>query len=221
MYWLLLDLNYLKEDISLKFLVKTKIVLPGAGGNCLDIYEALIEIGKYEICGYLNPIEDLLIKEQTDLNYLGNEKNFNFKNIDGLVITFAGLGRNIKSRKLAFEKYKKNSISLLFKNASISNYCNVSDKGVVIFGQTVVKSFCKIEENIFINSGTIIGHHVEIKKNTVISIGVFIGGGAIIGEEVFIGMGARIFQKVKIGKGSIIGAGVIVRKDIPDYSKIY
>ena len=158
---------------------------------------------------------------QSDLVYLGNEKEFNFKKVEGLIITFAGIGKEIYLRKLSFEKYKKISLSLIFKDTSISKYCEISEKGVIIFGQTIIKSFTTIEENIFINSGTIIGHHVKIKKNTVISIGVIIGGRATIGEEVFIGMGAKIFQGVKIGKGSIIGAGVIVRKDIPNYSKIY
>ena len=205
----------------INLLKKKRIVLLGAGGNCLDIFEALNEIGEYEICGYINHVEDPFLKNQLDLNYIGTEKDLDLTTLEGLIITFAGIGKNINARKLAYEKYKNYSPSLLFKDSSISKSCKISDKGVIIFGQTVIKSFTNIQDNVFVNSGTIIGHHVEIKKNTVISLGVLIGGRATIGEEVFIGMGAKIFQGIKIGKGAIIAAGAIVRKDVPEYSKFY
>ena len=100
---------------------KNKIVLLGAGGHCLDIFEALNEIGEYEISGYINNIEDPFLKEQSDLKYVGTEKDYDFRNTDGLIITFAGVGNKINSRKLAFEKYKNYSPSLIFKMHQYQN----------------------------------------------------------------------------------------------------
>ena len=199
-------------------MVKLKIALLGAGGNTIDIFEQLKEFSEYEILGYFNKSEDNLIKNLTD--YLGTEADLDMSSLDGLIITFAGIGRTIASRKAAFEKYNQRALSLFFKESLISKYSQISKKGVIIFGSTVVKSFTNIEDNVFINSGSIIGHHVNIKRNCVISLGVIIGGKSTIEEEVFIGMGARIFQGVKIGKCSIIGSGVIVRKDLPPNSKV-
>ena len=201
-------------------MAKLKIALLGAGGNTIDIFEQLKEFTEYETLGYFNKSEDHLIKNFTDLNYLGTESDLDIGSLDGLVITFAGIGRTIALRKAAFEKYKQIALSLFFKESLISKYSQISKKGVIIFGSTVVKSFTNIEDNVFINSGAIIGHHVNIKRNCVISLGVIIGGKSTIEEEVFIGMGARIFQGVKIGKCSIIGSGVIVRKDLPPNSKV-
>ena len=197
-----------------------KIALLGAGGNSLDIVEAVNEIGGFEIIGYLNKNEDYFLKESIKLKYLGSEDEFNYSTLDGLIITFAGLGEKIKARKLTFKRHSEIIPSIIFKKSSISKFSNISKKGVMIFGSTVLKSFCNIEDNVFINSGTIIGHHVTIKKHSVISIGVLIGGRVTIEEDVFIGMGAKIFQNVCIGRGSIIGAGVIVRKDLKPYSKV-
>ena len=214
-----MELIYPWKKRKFFILRKNKIALLGVGGNFLDIFEAISDIGKFQLLGYINPIEDIFLKQTLDLNYLGTEKDFNTKDIDGLIITFAGLGKDIINRKIAFEKYSRKTISLIFKTSSISKYAKISASGVIIFVNTVIKSFTNIHENVFINSGCIIGHHVLINKNSVISLGVIIGGKTTIEEEVFIGMGARIFQGLTIGKGSIIGAGAIVRKSLPPNSR--
>ena len=122
--------------------------------------------------------------------------------------------------KLRAKIVSRSKLNEIGKQMDLFKFAKISDKGVLIFGSALVKSFCILEENVFINAGTIIGHHVTIKKNTVISLGVLIGGRVVIEEEVFIGMGAKIFQNVRIGKGSIIGAGVIVRKNMPPFSRV-
>ena len=200
--------------------MKNNIALIGIGGNIYDIYEALI-IKKYCVIGYVDNLRDKKVEDSISLNYLGNDKTFEKTNKYRTLITFAGIGKEINLRKKIFDLYKSSCISFVFPNTSISKFSKISSKGVLIFGNCTVKSFSIIEDNVFINTGTIIGHHSVIKKNTVISIGVKIGGNVNIGEEVFIGMGAMIFQNIKIGRGAIIGAGAIIRKDVPINGRVF
>tara|TARA_Y100000589_G_C26975089_1_gene556183 strand:- start:192 stop:794 length:603 start_codon:yes stop_codon:yes gene_type:complete len=200
--------------------MKDNIALIGIGGNIYDIYEAL-KIKNYSVIGYVDNFRDKSVEDSLSLNYLGNDRTFASNNKFSTLITFAGIGKEIDLRKKIFDIYKSSCISFIFPNTSISEFSDISGKGVLIFGNCTIKSFSNIEENVFINTGTIIGHHSIIRKNTVISIGVRIGGNVNIGEEVFIGMGAMIFQSINIGRGAIIGAGAIVRKDVPINGRVF
>ena len=187
--------------------MENNITLIGLGGNVIDIYEAL-KNKKYIIQGYVDISRNKNLEQKLDIKYLGSDKDFKKLNKKNLLITFAGVGRNIVLRKKIFELYKDYCITFLFPESTVSGFAKISSKGVLIFGNTTIKAFCEIKDNVFINTGTIIGHHTIIKNNCVISIGVMIGGNVIIEEDVFIGMGAMIFQNITIGKGSIIGAGL-------------
>tara|TARA_A100001035_G_C27536966_1_gene387882 strand:- start:40 stop:642 length:603 start_codon:yes stop_codon:yes gene_type:complete len=196
------------------------IVLIGLGGNTYDIYEAL-EFNNYSVIGYVDINRKEKVEELISINYLGNDETF--KNLNNLetIITFSGIGKGISLRKKIFTHYQDSCISFIFPKTTISKFANISSRGVLIFGNCTVKAYSEIHDNVFINSGTIIGHHCILRKNTVISIGVKIGGNVDIGEEVFIGMGAMVFQNVNVGKGAIIGAGAVVRKDVPPNGRIF
>ncbi len=195
------------------------IVLIGCGGNTFDIVEALYE-KNFLITGYINNDKNYLLEEIFSIKYLGNDQNFKKSPHQNYLITVAGIGKRIELRKKLFLLYKEKCFSFTFPDSKISKFAEISNYGVLIFGSTTIKSFCKIMDNVVINTGTIIGHHTTIKSNTVISINVKIGGNVFIDEDVFIGMGAMIFEGVTIAKGSIIGAGKIIRKSTSDYEKV-
>jgi len=195
--------------------MKKEVILIGSGGNTLDIFETLEKLN-FKVKGYIDKVKDINLE---NLEYLGND-DVKLSENDLVIITFAGIGKGIALRRKFFNIYKKYCISLIFPNCSVSKFSKISNKGVLICGSSLIKSCVSIEENVFINSGTIIGHHTIVKSNSVISLGVLIGGNVCIEENVFIGMGARIFQGVTIGKDSIVGAGCIIRKDLEPNSRI-
>ena len=152
---------------------------------------------------------------------MGKDNPKFFRNIKKL-ITISGIGEGIKLKEKLFNYYKSNTINLIFKNSHVSKYSIIlKGKGIIILNNTVIKSFVKIDQNVFVNSNCVIGHHTHIKKNTSISMGVLIGGNSQIGENCFIGMGTKIFQNIKIGKNCIIGSNKLIKKNIPNNSKIY
>tara|TARA_B100000242_G_scaffold293574_1_gene272140 strand:+ start:8557 stop:9189 length:633 start_codon:yes stop_codon:yes gene_type:complete len=209
----------MKKNSSENNINNKEVVLIGCGGNIFDIAEALLNKG-YKIIGYVNDKSNPILEDLLSIKYFGDDQEYLNKNSKNSLITFAGIGDGIKSRKKAFSLYKDTCLSFTFPDSKISNFAQISSKGVLIFGSTTIKSFCKIMDNVFINTGSIIGHHTTIKSNTVISINVKVGGNVIIEEDVFIGMGAMIFEGLTIGKGSIIGAGKVIRKNISSNEKV-
>lgn len=203
-----------------KNLKRKEVILIGSGGNVFDIIEALQQKG-YSIYGYVDKCRDYQLENSLSIPYLGDDEDILQSSPVNCLVTIAGVGKAIEKRKALFKMYNDKNMSFIFPDASVSSFADISSKGVLIFGNTTIKSFCKVKDNVFINTGTVIGHHTVINSNSVISIGVLIGGNVAIEEDVFIGMGAKIFEGVTISKGSIIGAGALVRKSVPINSKIF
>lgn len=101
----------------------------------------------------------------------------------------------------------------IFPNVIIGER-TILGKGIVMMPNALISCDCTVEDFVFINCGSQIGHDVKIGKYTSIMANVDIGGGAEIGEGVTIGSGATILPKVKIPDNTIIGAGSIVIRTI-------
>jgi len=116
-----------------------------------------------------------------------------------------------------------------------------------IMGKAVIGENCNIGQNVFVANNVIIGNNCKIQNNVSLYEGlileddVFIGPSAVftniknprsfinrrdqytitlIKQGVTIGANATIVCGVEIGPYSLIGAGSVVTKNIPPYSKV-
>lgn len=121
------------------------------------------------------------------------------------------------------EKFKKMGGSLggfLFPEPKyISDFVKIGE-GCIIQFNVIISSNTIIEEGVFINCDSIIGHDVFIGKYCSFAPGVRILGNVTIGAFSYIGCNVVIMPGVKIGEKVRIAAGKIIDKDIPDNSKI-
>ena len=101
-------------------------------------------------------------------------------------------------------------------------------KNIIFKGKVGINPFCFISTR---DSKIIIGNNVSISAGVVmVTFGLDTRakgkrphinyGDIIIEDDVWICVNAVILGGVRIGKGSIIGAGVVVKKDVPPYTKL-
>lgn len=104
-----------------------------------------------------------------------------------------------------------------------ASYCSPSSwteerfavpKNFFLMASSVIQPGVVVENNVFIFSGVMIGHHSKIGPHSWLASGVSIGGSVDIEESCFFGINAAISHEIRIGERSLIGAGALVTRDV-------
>lgn len=194
-----------------------KIILLGAGGYAEQLKWVVDRMNNKEIIGFV----DETIEEDKYMLGLPVKKTleeFNIEDRSEEVKILCAVG-NIALRKKWFDKYKNRYVftSVIDPTALVSSSALIGNN-VIILGQTVLSSSCRISDSTNINWFCLITHHTSVGEFTNISSGVRLTGHASIGSYCDIGTNATIIPYKKVGNSSIIGAGAVVIADIPDNS---
>lgn len=89
-----------------------------------------------------------------------------------------------------------------------------------IYDHAVVDFRSKLHNNVIIKEGAYISYDCDMADHCFIGAHSFIAGGVSVGEQSFIGIRATIFDDVRIGRKCIIGGATVVKRNMPDFSKI-
>jgi len=203
------------------------IVIVGAGGNCIDIIDAIYDINKasnpkkYRCIGLLDdnksiwgskihgvevlgPIESASdISNCKFVNGIGNTNNFYFKDD---IISKTNLDSEI------FE-------SIIHPGASLSTTAEIG-KGVVVLSNSTVCSNAVIQDHAFILPNCVISHDSLIGEYTSVASGACISGGVEIGNLSYLGSNCSVQENTKIGHQSLVGMGSVVIGDVPDQTVV-
>jgi sugar O-acyltransferase (sialic acid O-acetyltransferase NeuD family) len=88
----------------------------------------------------------------------------------------------------------------------VGENCRIADN-------VVIQPFASIGDNVFVGSGSLIGHHSMIKAHCHLSASVQIAGQVTVESYCYIGINATIRNKVRIAPSCIIGAGAVILED--------
>ena len=106
---------------------------------------------------------------------------------------------------------------------NFASYCSPSawvyrgfevPKNFFLMASSVIQPGVVVEDNVFIFSGVMIGHHSRIGPHSWLASGAAVGGSVDLEEKCFLGMNAAISHEIKIGERSLIGAGALVTRDV-------
>lgn len=128
-----------------------------------------------------------------------------------------GIGEPAVREKL-FAKLKKDGIeaaTLIHPDVYVPD-TTVIGKGVTIQMGNFISCNVKIEDYVYIQPHTNIGHNDVLKKGCVISGFCNLAGGVTVGEFTYLGISSCYKEGVSIGNYTIVGMGSAVYKDIPD-----
>ncbi|WP_421941601.1 NeuD/PglB/VioB family sugar acetyltransferase [Pedobacter sp.] len=184
----------------------------------LIAYHAIEDSG-YEVVGYY---DDFKTNTSFDgypiLGKTGSViKDFEAGKFDKIIIA---IGYNhMDARASIFETFK-NKIpfaNIIHSSAYIDKQCKLGE-GIFILPKVAVDMGTEIDDNVLLNTGTIVAHHTKIGKHSFVAPGVHFAGLINVGEKCFIGIGAIIKDCITIENSSVIGAGSLVLKDTEKHS---
>lgn len=204
--------------------MKKRIIIIGGGGHAKVVIDAIKNAGRFAVCGIVDPG---LRKGDTvsGVKVLGGDKELTAIYARGVRSAFIGVGSigDCGVRKNIRERLKKagfKSPSVIHPKAIVASDVEIGD-GTFIAPGVVINPGAVIGENAIINTSSSIDHDCVVGDFVHVAPGVTVSGGVEIGDDTHIGTGASVTQYVKIGKRCVIGAGVLVRKDLPDGSRFF
>ncbi|RXK57437.1 acetyltransferase [Lacibacter luteus] len=106
-------------------------------------------------------------------------------------------------------------INIISSKATLASTVSIG-KGIYIEPGVVVSAHSTLQDFVFLNRQSSVGHHTTIEQFCSIMPGTHIASSCTIGAGSMLGMGTVVFDGVKIGRNCIIGGGSVVTKDIPD-----
>lgn len=108
------------------------------------------------------------------------------------------------ARKMGYEFIRYvSSKALVWPGVEIGLNC-------FIYEQVVVKPFSKIGDDVLIEMGSLVGHHVHIHDHCFLAPHSVVLGGATIEPYCVIGANSTVREAVKIGRSCVIGAGAVI-----------
>lgn len=191
-----------------------KIAIFGYSGHSYVVMDTCL-CNNLDIIGYFekNKIE----QNPYNLQYLGNENDFDFSTLDKNTICFPGIGSNQIREKL-IDLFEKNNLrqTVLKHPGSIASKSAIIAPSTLIAAGAVINPFANIGKGCIINTSSIIEHECSIGNYSHVAPGAVLAGNVTIGNRSFIGANSVIKQGVRIGDNVIIGAGSVVLSDVYD-----
>jgi len=201
-----------------------KVVILGAriDGHAKVVLEIIKAEGKYDVVGFIDdnlfgkgkPIRNIpVIGTTSDLPML--------KQQFGLFGAIVAIGNNLQRRKLG-DKIQEAGLQLInaihpsvhLDSDVIIGLGNCFCQGVIIVTGT------RIGDCVNVHTGATIDHDNIIEDGANLGPGVHTSGRVTICRDAFLGAGTLVIPDGYVGEGAITGAGTVVIRPVPSYTKV-
>lgn len=195
-----------------------KVVVIGAGGHAAVVIDAALASGHQELVGIVDAdpakrgtkvLGVPVIGEDQDLPRLRGE------GVEGFII---GLGhsRSLAFRAGLFQKVAKIGlapVTIVHPRASVAGSAQLG-QGVAALAGAIVNAKSLIEDNVILNTGSIVEHDCRIGAHSHLGPASVLCGQVVLESEVTVGAGAVIREGLRIGAGATVGMGAVVVSDV-------
>lgn len=193
-----------------------KLYIIGAGGLGREVYSWMIlddSISQeYSIEGFVDDDLNKLDEFEGYPPIVGTLENFDFnKETDYAVLSIADTKTKEKITKVL--ETKVNIISFISSESIIAPNAKIGN-GVVILPRVVVSCEAILQDYVFLNLGTQVGHDVQVGRYSSIMANVVIGGNVIIGESCYLGSSSTIIPRVQISNSTTLGMSSSVIRSV-------
>lgn len=144
------------------------------------------------------------------------------QNTHSPVDVFLGIGK-IEHRaalhKKLLEISKCNFPNIIHPTAWIAPSAKIGH-GNYIGAFTVINTSAEVGDFTIINTRAIVEHNCIISEFCNLSPGAVLAGNVLIDEQSFLGLNCSVIESIRVSKNTIVGAGAVVTKEHPPYSKL-
>jgi sugar O-acyltransferase (sialic acid O-acetyltransferase NeuD family) len=190
------------------------VIVLGAGGNCRDIVDAMLDAGGFEPLGYLDDDPAKLGASVGGFPVLGplsswrDHDAFFVNGVNGELLTrrkhelLPGLG-------IPHDRWT----SVVHPTASVSRMATIGT-GVVLLQHVTVNSDARIGDHVMVLPNSVVSHDVVIDDYCYLTPGVVLAGYVHLGQGAYIGAGATVKHRVTVGERAVVGMGSVVVHDV-------
>jgi sugar O-acyltransferase (sialic acid O-acetyltransferase NeuD family) len=201
---------------------RTPLIVIGAVGTCLDIAEAALLNGDFEVLGFLDDGFPAGFVTNLGLPVLGRLREApDFASAS--FINGIGGPLNFRTRPALFQKMNLNPsrfVSVIHPTAVVSRTSSLG-RGCAVLAHCDLSSGAVVGDQVIMLQQTVIGHDAVVGDQVILAAGVKVSGRVRIGAGAYIGGGAVVRQDCRIGPGCLVGAGAVVVTDLPPHTLGY
>lgn len=192
-----------------------RVIVLGAGGNCRDIVDAMLDAGGFEPLGYLDDDPAKAGVELGGVPVLGPLASWGSHDDTFFVNGLNGVELTPRKRALldGLEIPADRYTSVVHPTASVSRMASVGI-GTVLLQHVTVNSAARIGDHVMVLPNSVVSHDAVVGSYSYLTPGVLLAGYVEVGEGVYLGAGATVRHRVRIGDGAVIGMGSVVLDDV-------
>lgn len=193
----------------------------GAGGNCRDIVDAMLDVNRaageplFEPLGYLDDDPAKLGEVLGGVPVLGplaswsGHPEASFVNgINGVELT-KRKAQILGDLGIPSDRWT----NVIHPSAVVSSMATLGTD-VVLLANVTVNSDARIGDHVMVLPNSVISHDDVIGDHCYLTPGVTLAGYVQLGEGAYIGAGATVRHRVTIGAGAVVGMGSVVLHDV-------
>ncbi|MEQ1737068.1 MAG: acetyltransferase [Rhodoglobus sp.] len=205
----------------------TRVIVLGAGGNCRDIVDAMLDVNRassspvFEPLGYLDDDPAKLGAVFGGVPVLGplaswtEHADASFVNgVNGVELT-ARTGQILGDLGIPSERWT----NVIHPSAVVSTMATLGTD-VVLLANVTVNSDARIGDHVMVLPNSVISHDDVIDDHCYLTPGVVLAGYVHLEQGVYIGAGASVRHRVTVGAGAVVGMGSVVLTDVPAGSTV-
>lgn len=188
-----------------------KIVILGAGGHALAVWDACVSAGFTPI-GFVDPAQRS--SRVKGLPVVSDLSEIDFSEVDVAL----GIGHNFAREQATvelLEKYPALRMPVIVHETAWVSPSAILDAGTVVMAQASVGPFATTGRGALLNTAASLDHESQLGDFASIGPGAHTAGQVVIGARTMIGLNAGILQGISIGSDTVIGGQSLVRTDIP------
>lgn len=203
------------------------VIVLGAGGNCRDIVDAMLDANRaaptplFEPLGYLDDDPAKLGAVVGGVPVLGplaswtEHPHASFANgINGVELT-KRKAQILGDLGIPHDRWT----NVVHPSAVVSTMAQLGTD-VVLLANVTVNSDARLGDHVMVLPNAVISHDTIVEDCCYLTPGVVLAGYVHLGAGAYIGAGASVRHRVTVGAGAIVGMGSVVLNDVPAGSTV-